>query len=194
VRQKKLAPGVLTGPRAADSGRPVRCFLEVSIRSERDRPRQARQLRRDLVIRHPIDIFARNDEPLIRRHQMRALCTHEECPKCGENMREVAGEKLVEMFADERTPAKFKQMLVMFIAASAGVPALILLLPRTWWMYAMIPYFVLLQPMIYFFNWQVHSPRFRCDCGESAYKLMGMLGRSYCYRCTICGRLLRLRD
>jgi DNA-directed RNA polymerase subunit RPC12/RpoP len=117
-----------------------------------------------------------------------------ECPKCGENMKELAGEKLVEMFAEERTSAKFKQMLVLFIAACVGMPALLLFLPRTWWMYAMIPYFVLLQPMIHFFNWQVHSPRFRCDCGEPAYKFMGMLGRSYCYRCSTCGRLLRLRD
>ena len=58
----------------------------------------------------------------------------------------------------------------------------------------MIPYFLLLQPMILLFNWQVHSPRFRCDCGQPAYKFMGMLGRSYCYRCSSCGRLLRLRD
>ena len=117
-----------------------------------------------------------------------------ECPRCGEHMKEIAGKKLVEMFADETTPARFKQMQVIFIAVVAGVPAIFLLLHRSWWTYAMVPYVLLLQPMIYFFNWQVHSPRFRCDCGEPSYKFMGMLGRSYCYRCSNCGRLLRLRD
>ena len=34
-----------------------------------------------------------------------------ECPKCGESLKEIGGEKLVEMFADERTPAKFKQLV-----------------------------------------------------------------------------------
>jgi hypothetical protein len=34
-----------------------------------------------------------------------------------------------------------------------------------------------------------------CDhCGEPDYVFLGMLGRSYCYRCSSCGRLLRLRD
>jgi len=117
-----------------------------------------------------------------------------ECPKCAENLKEIAGEKLVEMFADESTHTKFKQLIALFIAVVVGATALFLLLPRSWRTYAMIPFFLLLQPMIYFFNWQVHSPRFRCDCGEPAYKFMGMLGRSYCYRCSNCGRLLRLRD
>jgi hypothetical protein len=107
---------------------------------------------------------------------------------------EVAGEKLVALFAEDATPAKFKQMVLLFIVVLAGIPALLLVLPRSWWTYAMIPYFLLLQPMIFLFNWQVHSPRFRCDCGEPAYKFMGPLGRSYCYRCSSCGRVLRLRD
>jgi hypothetical protein len=89
-------------------------------------------------------------------------------PKCGETMKEIAGEKLVEMFADERTPAESRQMLALFIAVVAGVPAMFLLLPRSWWTYAMIPYFLLLGPMIECFNGQVHAPRFRCDCGKDS--------------------------
>jgi hypothetical protein len=103
-------------------------------------------------------------------------------------------QKLVALFAEEATPAKFKQMVLLFIVVLAGIPALLLVLPRSWWTYAMIPYFLLLQPMIFLFNWQVQSPGFRCDCGEPAYKFMGLLGRSYCYRCSSCARLLRLRD
>jgi hypothetical protein len=38
-----------------------------------------------------------------------------ECPKCGEDMKEAAGEKLVALFAEEATPAKFKQMVLQFI-------------------------------------------------------------------------------
>ena len=50
-----------------------------------------------------------------------------ECPKCGEDMKEVAGEKLVALFADLATPAKFKQMVLLLIAFVAGITALLLL-------------------------------------------------------------------
>jgi hypothetical protein len=64
-----------------------------------------------------------------------------ECPKCGESMKEIAGEKLVEMFADERALAKYKLLVPLFIAASVGVPALCLLLPTPWRMYLTILFF-----------------------------------------------------
>jgi hypothetical protein len=53
---------------------------------------------------------------------------------------------------------------------------------------------VLVLPAVFWFNSQVHSIRHRCECGRPDYVFMGLLGRSYCYRCSTCGRILRLRD
>jgi hypothetical protein len=44
------------------------------------------------------------------------------------------------------------------------------------------------------FNYQIASIRCWCECGRPGYKFMGLLGRSYCYRCSSCGRRLRLKD
>ncbi len=53
---------------------------------------------------------------------------------------------------------------------------------------------LLLPPAIFWFNWQIHGARHRCECGQPAYVFMGLLERSYCYRCSTCGKLLRVRD
>ena len=98
-----------------------------------------------------------------------------ECPKCGEDMKEVAGEKLVALSPTWPRPPNSSRWYCCSWSFVAGIPALLFVLPRSWRMYAMIPYFLLLQPMILLFNWQVHSPRFRCDCGQPAYKFMGTL-------------------
>jgi hypothetical protein len=49
-------------------------------------------------------------------------------------------------------------------------------------------------PGIMIFNYQIASLRRQCACGRPDYRFLGMLGRSYCYRCDSCGRLLRIRD
>jgi hypothetical protein len=53
---------------------------------------------------------------------------------------------------------------------------------------------LLLAPAIFWFNWRIASIRHRCACGRPDYRLMGLIGRSYAFRCSTCGRLLRLRD
>jgi hypothetical protein len=43
------------------------------------------------------------------------------------------------------------------------------------------------------FNRRVYGLKAQCACGQPAYHFMGLLGRTDCYRCATCGRLLRLR-
>lgn len=125
------------------------------------------------------------------------------CHKCGQDLRQAAGDKLVEVFSGVPTAARNRQMLIAFIGLIVGVPLLALVTIRAgvqleWWGNAVytalagLP--LLVFPTIFWLNWQVHGMRHRCECGKPAYIFMGLLGRSYCYRCSSCGKLLRLRD
>lgn len=125
------------------------------------------------------------------------------CPRCGADVKEAAGTKLVELFADVSIPARNRRVTMLFIVLVVGAT----LLPLAWMFLCRLmgwrrfespllwtPLIALLSPTIMWFNWQIHSIRYRCDCGKPEYKFMGLLGRSYCYRCSTCGKLLRLRD
>lgn len=125
------------------------------------------------------------------------------CPRCGADLRGTAGKKLVERFADESIPPRNRQVLIRFLAISLGIPllataGLFIGVWAGWWGYGafviLTPLCLVSLPFIRWLNWQVASLRYQCECGQPAYKFMGMLGRSYCYRCSTCGRLLRLRD
>jgi hypothetical protein len=56
----------------------------------------------------------------------------------------------------------------------------------------LLPVFV--APLALWFNWRDASLRSRCQCGKPEYELLGLLGRSYCYRCRSCGQPLLFRD
>jgi hypothetical protein len=126
-----------------------------------------------------------------------------DCARCGASLRDAAGRKLVELFTDVSIPLRNRQLIAWFLTCMVRAPlrllaAVILGVGAGWGAFrhpAILPLFaLLLGPMIMWFNWQIASMRSRCECGDPAYKFMGMLGRSYCYRCSTCGRLLRLRD
>lgn len=121
------------------------------------------------------------------------------CRSCGADLRQAAGTKLVELFANVGMPPKNKRLMATFIALILGfvVPGMILTLFERWRELGValvrVP-LLLLAPTILWFNGQIASIRSRCECGRPDHKFMGLLGRSYCYRCSSCGRLLRLRD
>jgi hypothetical protein len=128
------------------------------------------------------------------------------CPRCGADLKEAAGRRLVELFADIPIPRSNRRTLAIFVAfvlvASLGgaIPALgwrYLGLSPGWRDVGValmrIP-LLLLAPAIFWLNWGIASIRHRCACGRPDYKLMGLIGRSYAFRCSTCGRLLRLRD
>lgn len=128
-----------------------------------------------------------------------------DCPECGAVLKDVAGRKLVELFADVLIPARNRRLMSAFTALMLCILSVLLIgaflsFFSGWRIIGagliQIPllFLPLLAPTIMWFNWQIASIRCRCVCGPPAYKFMGLLGRSYCYRCSSCGRLLRLRD
>ncbi len=119
------------------------------------------------------------------------------CPQCVADLHEAAGKKLVELFADIAVTPFNRRLIVWFVGLCAGgIP---LFLGAGTFLGSLgqgatflgVVYYGLL---VMWFNGQVASIRYRCVCGNPTYKFMGMLGRSYCYRCSSCGKLLRLQD
>jgi hypothetical protein len=124
------------------------------------------------------------------------------CPECGADLKAEAGQKLQELFQDVVIPPRNKGLLYGFILAVAGLPLMVTGfiwagVLAGWWNYGAFIWlnlcWLVVAPAIFIFNYHVHSIRFTCQCGQPRYLFMGMLGRSYCYRCS-CGKLLRVRD
>lgn len=139
----------------------------------------------------------------IRFGQRATIFANLSCANCGADLKSAAGEMLAEIFADVATPARNRLLLGWFIACVVVMPLLIavglaagvwagLWTARAFIALSVLP--VLAAPIILWMNYAVASLRARCVCGEPDYLFMGLLGRSYCYRCSTCGRLLRLRD
>ncbi len=113
------------------------------------------------------------------------------------------GEKLIGLFSHVPTPAQNRRLITLLISLLVGLPLLLCAViwagvQLGWWGHmaflALTGLPLLLPPAIFWFNWQIHGARHRCDCGQPAYVFLGLLGRSYCYRCSTCGKLLRLWD
>lgn len=118
------------------------------------------------------------------------------CPQCSANLRNAAALKLPELFAGIPIPKANKRITAYFLLGIGVLLSvrfwLLRVYPGSQWPNA-IP-FLALGPVILTFTWSVHKLRHRCACGTPNYLFMGLLGRSYCYRCSTCGNLLRLRD
>ncbi len=124
------------------------------------------------------------------------------CSKCGHDLKEAAGGKLKELFKDVAIPARNKSLMYGFLFIVIGLPLIWVGsiwagVMADWWGYGAfgwlaLPVFIT-TPAIFYFNYKVHAIRCVCECGNPRYLSMGLLGRSYCYRCS-CGRLLRVRD
>lgn len=120
------------------------------------------------------------------------------CTECGRNLEDVAGNKLVKLFADRKVPSENRKILfVFFLGGLALLAALFIpgIVTGTSFLY-ILPALALsfIMPSMMFINYKISSIRNRCECGKPDYLLMGLLGRAYCYRCSNCGRLLKLRD
>ena len=122
------------------------------------------------------------------------------CDQCGIGLQKVAGDKLVELFRDLRIDAANRWLIVGFTIYTLVLLTVLLWIAlkfpaaRKWESAFALGHLVLIHPVIRLFNARVSSLHHRCECGNPNYKFMGLLGRSYCFRCSTCGRLLRLRD
>ena len=125
------------------------------------------------------------------------------CPKCGRRLTDEAGRKLVELFKDVAILEQNEKIIKTFIADLIIVPLVFAALLFVgvqfgWWGYSAFAILALsaafIQPLVMRMNYRIAMMRSRCACGQPNYIFMGLLGRTYCYRCTSCGRLLKLRD
>jgi hypothetical protein len=125
------------------------------------------------------------------------------CTNCGSDLRKESSEQLVSMFAGVAVPPANRRLIAWFIGMMIGLPLFAVGfvfagIQIGWWDFrafrALIVLPLLVAPANLWFNYQVASMRQQCDCGKANYTFMGLLGRSYCYRCASCGNLLRLRD
>ena len=123
------------------------------------------------------------------------------CSTCGADLKGAAREKLPELFADVTVPARNRRLMLGFVLFFIGfvaflVAGVFLFIVVGWKISAFLmpPLMILAAGARFWFNYQIASMRYQCECGNPAYKFMGLLGRSYCYRCSSCGKLLRLRD
>jgi len=125
------------------------------------------------------------------------------CPACGNRLLEEAGRKLAELFRDVALPEANKRIVREFIIGLFLVPLAFAILlvagvQQGWWGYSAFAILLLsavfLQPLIQLTNRRIAMLRSRCECGKPVYVFMGLVDRTYCYRCSSCGRLLRLRD
>ena len=125
------------------------------------------------------------------------------CSECGKDLKQEGGEKLVELFSGIAVPGRNKVLIAWFVACMAGISLILVAcihlgIRAGFWgrqAFAGLPLMAIaIGPAIMYFNYKVASIRMTCDCGSPDYILMGLLGRSYCHRCSSCGRLLRMRD
>jgi hypothetical protein len=125
------------------------------------------------------------------------------CAKCHSDLKDAAGRTLIQLFSEQPIPQSNQRILRGYVAF-AIVALLICVGGIAWIAFArpgnrlflamiMAPV-VLLRPLGMALNYAIAAHRRHCDCGAPAWKFMGLLGRTYCYRCSTCGKLLRLRD
>ncbi len=88
------------------------------------------------------------------------------CPRCGQDLTQQAGEKLVELFSDVTAPARNRRMIALLISLLVGLPLLLCAViwagvQLGWWGHMAfmdltgLP--LLLPPGIFWFNWQIHG-------------------------------------
>jgi DNA-directed RNA polymerase subunit RPC12/RpoP len=125
------------------------------------------------------------------------------CPACGQRLIDEPVRKLVGLFAGVPVSAQNHRIIKEFIAGLVTVPltfafVLFVGLQMGWWRNnafgllvlsaAVIPLLVMLK------NYRIAMLRSVCDCKKPAYYLLGTLQGTCCYRCSSCGRLLRLQE
>jgi len=124
------------------------------------------------------------------------LCAAVTCSGCGHDLEEQAGEKLTELFSQTPKTLGWPSILMgvlfflpvlMFGIIGVGVFV-------GWWDGLELWHLgaVALCYIIFLIgHYLVHPMMYSCKCGDPKFLLMGALGRSYCFRCSTCSRLLR---
>ena len=143
------------------------------------------------------------------------ICANVACAECGHDLKERAGEKLKEVFKDV-PKTTFKDVPKATVGALGVVMAIpLLLLPFVvavlattgaiegwladwlldwigWWFWPSFLVCMLIYAIIaLILNYMTQPLWYACECGKPRFLFMGILGHSYCFRCSSCARLLR---
>ena len=109
----------------------------------------------------------------------------------------------MEQFSGIAVPGRNKSLIAWFVVFVTGVPLVLMAciylgIRAGYWgnqaFTSLTLMAVIIGPAIMVFNYRISSVRRTCGCGSPDYIFMGLLGRSYCFRCSSCGNLLRMRD
>ena len=120
------------------------------------------------------------------------------CSECDHDLKERAGEKLTELFKDvPKTTIGLLGVILAILIFSPIIVLIVLFVGMSagwwgdwvgWWIYPAMALGVAITPI---FIYMIRPIQFTCECGNPRFLFMGMLGRSYCFRCSSCARLLR---
>jgi hypothetical protein len=168
---------------------------------------------KDMVLDHgwevpvPCSVCGRNEVPVyegwtpsqvIHFGKKPTIYAKLQCGRCGKDLKQEAGEELVRLFADQPVDPRSRRILTfmvvgicLWLALGFGLN---FVLPQPWFSFVVVGPIALLTPLLMLVNSKINAIRRVCPCGSPAYKFMGLLGRTYCHRCSTCGRLLRLQD
>jgi hypothetical protein len=138
---------------------------------------------------------------IIRFGQQPTIYANLSCAGCGKDLKPEAEQALVALFRDVRIPTANRWAIIAFVVLICLVS---LVLPAVLWGGAWAGWWPAaaagtaagvgaLPWLIRTFNRRIYSLKEECECGQPAYHFMGLLGRTECFRCATCGRLLRLR-
>ncbi len=118
------------------------------------------------------------------------ICANVTCAECGHDLKEQASEKLTELFKDvpKTTLGLLSVVMAIILLVSIVVGAIGGLFCIYWWFWPSILAFFLIFLAFYY---MIQPLIYACECGNPRFLFMGLLGRSYCFRCSSCGRLLR---
>lgn len=125
------------------------------------------------------------------------------CPVCGHRLINEAGSTLVKLFNAVPIPEQNLRIVKEFVVALVLVPVffafvLFIGVQMDWWgnnAFALLVLSAVLIPLLVMRrNYRIAMLRTGCACGNPQYLFMGQLNGTYCYRCSSCGGLKRLRD
>jgi uncharacterized protein YbaR (Trm112 family) len=125
------------------------------------------------------------------------------CPECGQDLRDVAGQKLREAFGGLDIPERNRTLRRRFLFVMIGIPLLVAAVMTAgmvlgfWGAEVFLSFLVLAlfaAPSLMIASYRIALLRHSCACGLPDYRFHGMLGRSSCYRCASCGRFLKLHE
>jgi hypothetical protein len=123
------------------------------------------------------------------------------CPQCDADLKETADHALIDQFTGVELPETNRRLVRWYVSYAISSTLLLaaggaLTRWAGWNLKTLLPLLIipvaLVRPFGQWLNYAIASHRRHCACGNPGYKFMGLLGRTYCYRCSNCGNLLRL--